>query len=275
MTGNILEILTAGQGGQVVDNLARSFGLDQAQAASVLAAVVPELAWNMERQSFNRGGLADMVSALGRADYTKALSAAVPLSSPEVQQEGVDALDTMLWSKDRSRTVAHRAARETGVDENIIKTMMPAIASVLLGGIDQKAGATFRNIATEVGAPVPKAANIGVGDQQPLPVPGERPGMGRSRNPYGDLSDIIRRGGKSIPGGGPPRAPAGGGNRGGGTSIDLPQGGVSLDKVIRDVLGGIAGFQSNSVIGWIIRYFLVRWGWNFIQSILRRLLRGR
>lgn len=275
MTLNILEVLTAGQGGQVVDNLARSFGLDRAQAADVLAAVVPELAWNMERQSFNRGGLADMVTALGRADYAKALSPGVPLSSPEVQKAGVEALDTMLWSKDRSRTVAHRAARETGVDENIIKTMMPAIAAALLGGIDQKAGGQLRNLANEVGAPVAKAANIGVGDQQPLPVPGERPGLGQTNNPYGDLSDIIRRGGMRVPGGGTQRAPTGGGNRGGGTTIQVPPGGVSLDKVIRDVLGGIAGFQSNSVIGWIVRYFLVRWGWNFIQSILRRLLGGR
>ena len=33
---NILEILTAGQGGAVVGNLAQSFGLDRQQAAAVL-----------------------------------------------------------------------------------------------------------------------------------------------------------------------------------------------------------------------------------------------
>jgi hypothetical protein len=271
MTVNILETLTAGEGGKVVENLAQSFGVDRAQAASVLSAVVPELAWNMERQSFNRGGLADMVAALGRADYAKTLGPGVKLSSPQVEQAGIEALDTLLWSKDRSRTVAHRAARETGVDENVIKGMLPAIAALLLGGIDQKAGGTLRTVANEVGVPVAQAANIGVGDQKPLPIPGERPGFGRSSNPYGDLSDIIRQGGKRIPGGAPQRAPTGG--RGGG--IELPPGGGNLDKIIRDVLGGTAGFQSKGIIGWIIRYFLVRWGWTFIQSILRRLLRGR
>ncbi len=271
---NILEVLTAAQGGQVVGNLAQSFGIDRDKAAAVLAAVVPELTRNMERQSFNRGGIADLVAALGKADYSKTLKPDAPLTSPSVSEVGVEALDTILWSKDRSRSVAHRAARDTGVDETLIKSMLPAIAAVVMGGIASKAGGALQTIAGEVGAPVAKAADIDVGEQRPLPVPGERPGMGRANNPYGDLSDIIRRGGTRIPGGAPKRAPSGGNGNGGG-GIDLPSGGGNLDTIIRDLLGGIAGFQSKGVLGWIIRYFLVRWGWNFIQSILRRLLTGR
>lgn len=271
---NILEILTAGQGGQVVGNLAKSFGIDRQQAAGVLEAVIPELSRNMERQSFNRGGLADLVAALGKANYEKALAPNAPLTSPGIKEAGIEALDTVLWSKDRSRTVAHRAARESGVNENLIKEMLPAIAAIVMGGIDSKARGALATIGNEVGAPIAKAADIDIGDQRPLPVPGDRPGIGRANNPYGDLSDIIRRGGKSIPGGGKPRAPrAPSDNNGGG--IQLPPGGGSLDTVIRDLLGGIAGFQSKGVIGWIIRYFVVRWGWSFVQSILRRLLTGR
>ncbi|MBA4132034.1 MAG: hypothetical protein C0519_11485 [Hyphomicrobium sp.] len=272
-TVNILEILTAGQGGQIVGNLAQSFGLDRKQAASVLSAVVPELTRNMERQSFNRGGIADLVSALGKADYEKALAPNAPLTSPGITDAGIEVLDTVLWSKDRSRSVAHRAARDTGVDENVIKQMLPAIAAILMGGIDSKARGALETIGSEVGVPVAKAADLDVGDQRPLPVPGDRPrSIGRANNPYGDLSDIIRRGGKSLPGGiEAPRAPSGGN----GGRVTLPPSGGSLDTIIRDVLGGIAGFQSKGVLGWIIRYFLVRWGWNFIQSILRRLFTGR
>lgn len=269
---NILEVLTAGQGGQVVANLAQSFGLDRKQAAAVLSAVVPELAFNIERQSFNRGGLADLVTALGKADYGNVLTPNASLSAPGVQEAGVQALDTVLWSKDRSRTVAHRAARTSGVDEALIRQMLPAIAALVMGAIASKAGGTLQNIAGEVGAaPIAKAADISVGDQRPLPMPGERPGLGRSRNPYGDLPDIIRRGGTRIPGG-TQRTPAGRNDDGG---IQLPEGGVSLDKIIRDILGGVVGFQSKGVIGWIVRFILVRWGWSFIQSILRRLLTGR
>ncbi len=149
---NILEVLTAGQGGQVVGNLAQSFGIDRKQAADVLTAVVPELAYNMERQSFNRGGLADLVSALGQADYSKALAPGAPLTSPGVKEAGIEALDTLLWSKDRSRTVAHRAARASGVDESLVRQMLPSIAAIVMGGIASKAGGTLSTIASEVGA---------------------------------------------------------------------------------------------------------------------------
>jgi len=268
---SILEYLTAGHGGQVVGNLAQSFGLDRRQAAAVLGAVVPELARNMERQSFNRGGIADLVAALGRADYAKVLAPDAPLTSPGVTAAGIEALDTLLWSKDRSRSVAHRAARESGVDEALIGQMLPAIAASLIGGIASKAEPALDLIGSAVGTPVAKAVDLDVGDQRPLPIPGQIPGLGRSNNPYGDLSDVIRRGGTKVPGDvtrRAPQAPTGGG-------IELPKGGGSLDKIIRDILGGVVGFQSNSVIGWIIRYFLVRWGWNFIQGILRRLLGQR
>lgn len=270
---NILESLTAGHGGQIVGNLAQSFGLDRQQAANVLSAVVPELTRNMERQSFNRGGIADLVAALGKANYEKALAPGAPLTSPGIKDAGIEALDTVLWSKDRSRTVAHRAARASGVDETVIKEMLPAIAAILMGGIDSKLRPALETIGGEVGVPVAKAADLDIGDQRPLPVPGDRPGgIGRTNNPYGDLSDIIRRGGKSLPGGIETPRPPSGGNGG---RVALPPRGGSLDSIIRDLLGGAAGFQSKGVLGWIIRYFLVRWGWNFIQSILRRLLTGR
>lgn len=270
---NILETLAAGGGRNSIENLARSFGLDPKQTTAVLAAVLPELAYNMERQSFNRGGLADLVAALGKADYSKALQPDAQLTSPAVQQAGVEALDTVLWSKDRSRTVAHRAARATGVDETLIRNMMPAIAAMFMGGIESKTHNAFGTLSEELGGNArPATASIDVGDQRPLPIPGERPGSVGSNNPYGDLSDIIRRGGTRLPENAPQRVPRR--SSGNGDSIDLP-GGMSLDKIIRDLLGGAAGFQSKGIIGWIIRYFLVRWGWNFIQGILRRLLTGR
>lgn len=273
---NIVEVLTAGQGGQVVANLAKSYGLDRAQSAAVLDAVVPELTRALERQSFNRGGIADLVAALGRADYAKVLAPDAALSNPDVKSAGIEALDTMLWSKDRSRNVAHRAARQSGVDEALIRQMLPAIGALVMGALSSKAGGALDSVAQQFGGldGGPAEAGTGrsgVGNQQRLPLPGERPRLQRDSNPYGDLSDVIRRGGTKLPRSqtpNTPRAPNGGG-------LELPQGDGNLETVIRDLLGGILGFQNKGVIGWIIRLIIVRWGWGFIQSILRRLLLGR
>lgn len=285
---NILEILTAAQGGGVVTNLAKSFGLDNEKSLAVLEQVVPELSRAMERNTFNRGGVADLIATLGQSNFEAVLKPGTPLKSDAVQQAGVEVLDNALWTKDRSRGVAARAARETGLDQGLIKEMLPAIAALVMGGLSSKAGGALDGILKQIGglpqsslpvpgetAPAPRTAPASGGDvgtQRPLPIPGEIPGLGRNNNPYGDLSDIIRRGGIELPrGGGSTRSPGGGGSG----DVQLPQGGGALDTIIREVLGGILGFQSKSAWGWLIRLIVVRWGWGFIQSILRRLLTGR
>lgn len=300
---NILDVLTDGQDSGAVANLARSFGLDRSQTAAVLEAVVPQLTRRMERNTLNRGGVADLIATLGKANYAKALAPDAPLDSDAVQSAGIEVLDNVLWSKDASRGVAQRAARETGVSNDIIKQMLPAIAAMIMGGLSQKAGGFLEELASQFGGsqqrlPVPGEGQPGaarpaytgqdsdvtapsappaqpmprgagdVGTQRPLPIPGDIPGgFGRDENPYGDLTDIIRRGGRNVPRDSLPRSPGGG--------IELPQGGGSLDTIIRDILGGVLGFQSKGFIGWLVRLILVRWGWGFLQSILRRIFLGR
>lgn len=98
--------------------------------------------------------------------------------------------------------------------------------------------------------------------QSPLPVPEDDvPGMGPHKdNPYGDLSDILRRGGFRIPGGGagPQSAPSSGG-------------GDFLSNIVRNVLGNVLGFQKGGIISWIIRFILLQWGAKFLKSVLGRL----
>lgn len=88
--------------------------------------------------------------------------------------------------------------------------------------------------------------------QQPLPLPGSRnPYPSEGDNPFGDLTDIIRRGrGPSIEGG-------------------------SLWSAVRNVVGGALGFTSKGVIGWLIRLIVVRFGWGILKRILGRTLVGR
>lgn len=90
----------------------------------------------------------------------------------------------------------------------------------------------------------------GGGSAFPFPLPGPG-GRQSSDNPYGDLSDILRRGG---------RLPSG-----------EQAGGRGLGSVVRDTLGNALGFGKKGVLGWIIQLLLLRWGW----SLLRRILFGR
>ena len=90
-----------------------------------------------------------------------------------------------------------------------------------------------------------------------MPIPGDRfpdagPGAGDDQqdqpedSPYGNLPDIIRRGGVQMPNGG------------------------SLDDMIRSVLGGLLGFKNRGVIGTLIQAFVLRWIANLVRRFFTR-----
>jgi len=82
----------------------------------------------------------------------------------------------------------------------------------------------------------------------PMPPIPPAPDNGGSDNPYGDLSDILRRGG---------RLPSGD-----------KAGGRGLGSIVRDTIGGALGFGNKGIVGWIIQLLLLRWGWSFLRRIL-------
>jgi hypothetical protein len=88
----------------------------------------------------------------------------------------------------------------------------------------------------------------------PQQVPPSWPGdsaSGSGRSPFDDISDILRRGA--------------------GPKVD----GQPLQRSVRDLLGGILGFSSRGVIGWIIRLIVVRFGWGLLKRLLGRAIGGR
>lgn len=132
--------------------------------------------------------------------------------------------------------------------------------------------------AAPTSAPAPTSG--GMREQRPLPVPGDDvPGMGRHEdNPYGDLSDILRRGGFRIPGGsrGPQSQPQGGGRSAPTSTPDegsAAGGGDLLSNIIRNVIGSVlGGGRGGGLINWIIRFVLLRYAAKFLPTILRRIL---
>jgi len=302
------------------DALARKFGLDAAQVHDVLKAATGELTWAMERNTLNRGGIADLVKRLGSGDYAAYLDPKAATSERAIDA-GNELLGEILGSKHASRGVANTVASQTGVGADIVRQLLPVIADVLMGSLQQSARGRLSDIEAEVrqrtgasgraaiggwgddghGGPLalPGEASAApatgnnrsagdVGHQEPLPIPGEpRSRSGRSgdwgsgsqsggerrqfphetggSNPLDDLSDIIRRGGV--------RLPKQTGNPGPDTGR-VPET-TSLDTIVRDILGGNLGFQTKGVMGWIINFLVVRYGWRIVQWLLGRMLGRR
>jgi hypothetical protein len=159
------------QGGSAIDRLAACYSISPAQAEAVMRAVGPEFGWHLERNTLSRGGLADLIDALGHGHHVDYLNGGTDLANGAVHQDGKAILGHVLGSKDRSRALAARAARRSGLDVAQVEAMLPALAAITMANLSVRAKASLGDILARV------------------------PPQGRfSRgSPHADLSDIVRR----------------------------------------------------------------------------------
>lgn len=254
----IVDQLAGSSNDAAVQTLSKVFNIQPKQAQEALKTILPEMSRELERLTLSRGGIAGLVEIFGRASHEKVLDEPDLAANPGVRAEGNELLEAIFGTKHKSRVVAQRASRETSLPADALKQMLPVIAAMFMGGIEQQT----RGKLAEVAGKRPETRSLqGFGadkfsGQEPLPIPGQNlPGTGRSagggQNPYRDLSDVIRKNGGRVGNGG------------------------SLANVIRNILGSVMGFQSNGIVSWIIRMVVVRYGWSIVQFIVRRLLLGR
>ncbi len=273
---NPVELLVEGNGGESIDALARSFGVSREDAAAVVASVVPQIAQRIERITLSRGGVADVVAMLGGAGGGKLAA----IGSDEGRSQGNALLEQIFGNRDGSRAVAARASLGSGIGASIIQAMLPYIVSMVVKSLAGRMSGGLGDIVSKIpnlgggGAVPPSGGRMDLpmpfpsggggsaggggrspfpfpsGSGSPLPGPDGMPTPGR--NTYGDLSDVIRRGGANANAGGSP-----------------------LWRMVRNVLGGALGFQSRGVAGWIVRVVVLRYGWSMLRTVLRRAFMGR
>lgn len=155
---NILDMLTAAQGGGAVKQLGQQFGLGDEQTSAALAALVPALAAGLARNATQEGGLAGLAAALtggGHGSYLDDLSS---LGQPSAVTDGNGILGHILGSKDVSRQVAAQAAASSGVGSDILRKMLPVVAAMVMGAMAKGA---FSGRAAPAGLPGGLGANLG------------------------------------------------------------------------------------------------------------------
>ncbi len=367
----VFDLVEQAQSGHAMANLAATFGIGEDEARAATRAVVSELGFAIERNTLSRGGLADLVHAIGQGHHDHILEDPDTWRDPRVTADGSAIVANILGSEGKSRVLAARAARASGLGEGLIQMLLPIIAQLLMGALSKYAKGGLGDILSRLpipggsprqppdtradfdtggrmgerggfdlpqvelptggGYPMPPMPDDPTGDprssrhgsggrggyQMPWPggsptpnrdpegdgegnrrwgreaprsgrgggggfdlpqvdlpsgggypmppmppspdgatpsTEGSRnrspfplPGPGQTDNPYGDLSDILRRGG---------RVPTGDGSNGG------------LWGVVRRVLGNALGFGQRGWIGWIVQLIVMRWGWRILQRLV-------
>ena len=136
---NLIEtMLSAGNGG-IAQQLGSQFGLDASKLGSVVGAVGPLLAHGLKEKLStdpSGGGVLDM---LKNGSLNKYADDPSTLSSPEAAQQGQSILGSLFGGGGGALTnIVSAVAGKSGVSSGLIQTMLPILASLVMGFLSKQ-----------------------------------------------------------------------------------------------------------------------------------------
>ncbi len=201
----LFDMLTNAQNGNGMDMLARQFNLSQQQTQAAVEALLPAFSQGLKRNASDPYGVGAFMSAMASGNHAKYFEDATKAFAPQGVAEGNGILGHLFGSKDLSRAVAAQAAQATGIGQDVLKQMLPVIASMIMGGLFKQSTGQMPNGQSAAGF-------------------GSRGNPGS--NPLGEIIEqMMRQGG--MMGGQPQQAPQSA------NPMDNPFG-----KILQDMFGG-------------------------------------
>lgn len=132
---SLFDMLANAQNGNAIDRMARQFGLSPQQVEEAMAALTPAFSQGLKRNAANPYDLGNFLNALATGQHAKYFEDASAAFSGQGVAEGNGILGHLFGSKDLSRAVAAQAAQATGIAQQTLQQMLPALASMIMGGL--------------------------------------------------------------------------------------------------------------------------------------------
>lgn len=121
----------AGHGGGL-DVVSRQFGLDPAQSARAIEALLPAFTLAFQRLALNPAAFADFTKALTSGTYGAYFDNP---NQAHAASNGAAVLEQLFRSPEAQKQVAAQAAALTGVGVQVMQQIMPTLAATLVGGM--------------------------------------------------------------------------------------------------------------------------------------------
>ncbi len=134
---DIHDMFRQAQGGQAIDNFARQFGLNTEAAQAAMRALAPAFAAGAARNMADPFGMQKLMSTLQSQRHQAYFTDPMAVFTPAGRMDGNDILGQLFGSKDFSRALADQVAGMTGVGADILRDMLPAMAAMFMGGLEQ------------------------------------------------------------------------------------------------------------------------------------------
>lgn len=139
---DLLNVILSQGKGQAVRQLASNFGLNESQALAALSNLLPVLGQGLARNASTQGGLDSLLGALAGGKHQRYLEDPSILNQEDSIQDGNGILGHILGNKEASRQLAQQAAERTGIGPEVLKKMLPMVATLAMGALSrQTAGA--------------------------------------------------------------------------------------------------------------------------------------
>lgn len=252
------DMLTQAQNGQVIDNISKQFGLSPDQTEDAIRTMLPVLTRSINTNIQSKAGLESLLRALGTGQHERYFDDAEAALAPETLSDGQAILGHMLGSDRQSRALATQASYATGIGGGLLEQLLPVLAKIVMGML-------FKNGGPSIGREFGGGSSSRMPDIQGFPrMPDTGGGDGRTdwgdytpqetnpkqyeRVPYDEIANEVSN-----------RSPLPGGFSGG----------------IRDAIGGMLGGKTSGILGWIIKFVVLRFGWRFVRGIIGMILGGR
>jgi hypothetical protein len=173
----LFDMIAKAQNGQGLEMLAQQFNLNQQQTQAAMEALLPAFSEGLKRNTSDPMGMGGFLQAMGSGNHAKYFEDAGNAFSTSGVAEGNGILGHLFGNKDVSRAVAAQAASATGIGSEILKQMLPVIASMVMGGLFKQSTGQMQGAAGMGTNPIGDIIEqmmkqgMGAGRQQQAPAP--------------------------------------------------------------------------------------------------------
>ncbi|MEE9347918.1 MAG: DUF937 domain-containing protein [Robiginitomaculum sp.] len=135
---NLLDMIMSAQGGNVAQGAGAQLGLNPQQTQGAIAALLPAISSALKQNTNSPQGLGGLLQALQGGNHEQYLGNAQSMASPAATTDGNAILGHLFGSKDVSRAVAGHAAKQTGIGADVLKKLLPMVATMAMGSLSSQ-----------------------------------------------------------------------------------------------------------------------------------------
>ncbi len=135
---NLMDMIATANGGAAKQQLGAQLGLDQNQTEMALKALLPALSAGLKVNTQKPGGLEALLGALSSGQHSQYLDQPEKLAEPQTVEDVNAILGHLLGSRDVSRSVASAASQKTGLSDDLLKSALPLVASLVMGSLSKQ-----------------------------------------------------------------------------------------------------------------------------------------